>query len=193
MMLERLFIRRLGSNCRRRRAERSFYDILQVKTGATSKEIKSQYFKLCKSLHPDVQNTKRTSMEFVQLTEAYQVLRDARKRREYDASLGLSSASHIFEQNEESSWSQRQRQREQQAQWDQWSQRKTHSASEVEAEAAKWTRLAHTQSRKAADFQKVKDSETKRRADEEAFRTRVYIVGTVCIGYILALVISKHR
>ncbi|KAI9918809.1 hypothetical protein PsorP6_011695 [Peronosclerospora sorghi] len=59
---------------------------------ASSKEIKAAYLQLAKSLHPDVTDNDETKAErFKHVNEAYAVLSDAQKRREYDASLPLES------------------------------------------------------------------------------------------------------
>ena len=60
----------------------SFYQLLGVNPKASSKEIKAQYFKLCKKTHPDANS--QASSQFIQLTEAYNTLKDPKLRREYD-------------------------------------------------------------------------------------------------------------
>ncbi len=60
----------------------SFYELLGVKPKASTKEIKAQYFELCKKTHPDTNS--HASSKFIQLTEAYNTLKDPLRRREYD-------------------------------------------------------------------------------------------------------------
>jgi len=61
------------------------YDTLNVPRTATSEEIKQAYFKKCKELHPDMNSNKSNSHEnFTQLNEAYSVLGNPLKRKEYD-------------------------------------------------------------------------------------------------------------
>lgn len=60
----------------------SFYQLLGVHPNASAKEIKSQYYKLCKTAHPDAGGD--TTARFIQLTEAYNTLKDPKLRREYD-------------------------------------------------------------------------------------------------------------
>lgn len=68
---------------------RTFYEILQVPHNSDLKEIKAQYYKLCKILHPDTKNESESSVEFQEISTAYETLRDTKKRREYDRSLAL--------------------------------------------------------------------------------------------------------
>jgi DnaJ-class molecular chaperone len=64
---------------------RTYYDILGVKKGASEKEIKSAYRKLARKYHPDVNPGDKTSEEkFKEISEAYDVLSDKKKRAQYD-------------------------------------------------------------------------------------------------------------
>lgn len=71
--------------------EKNFYEVLQVRKDATLVEIRKAYYKLVKQLHPDKKGyrmgTKEEEELFVQITEAYQVLREPNKRRIYDREL----------------------------------------------------------------------------------------------------------
>lgn len=66
---------------------KDYYQILDVKRGATEAEIKSAYRKLARKFHPDVNKTKDAEQKFKDLNEAYEVLSDKSKRQRYD-SLG---------------------------------------------------------------------------------------------------------
>lgn len=70
------------------------YEVLGLKRAATKAQVRSAYFELSKSFHPDTVFRKnvgayRTKMEgiFKRLTEAYDVLGKAKARAEYDAYL----------------------------------------------------------------------------------------------------------
>ncbi|TKR87186.1 hypothetical protein L596_011630 [Steinernema carpocapsae] len=69
------------------RCTSSHYETLGVKPRATEKEIKSAYYKLASEHHPDKTGAGRTSeqaLKFVKINSAYEVLKDSKKRREYD-------------------------------------------------------------------------------------------------------------
>lgn len=64
---------------------KSYYDILGVGKSADEKEIKSAYRKLARKYHPDVNpNDKSAEAKFKEISEAYEVLGDAEKRKLYD-------------------------------------------------------------------------------------------------------------
>lgn len=64
---------------------KDFYGILGVHRGADDKEIKAAYRKLARKYHPDVNPNDRTAeTRFKEISEAYDVLSDAEKRRMYD-------------------------------------------------------------------------------------------------------------
>lgn len=66
-------------------AAKDYYAVLGVKRGATDKEIKSAYRKLARKYHPDVNpNDKGAAEKFKEISEAYEVLSDEKKRKLYD-------------------------------------------------------------------------------------------------------------
>ncbi|MET3804610.1 molecular chaperone DnaJ [Nakamurella sp. UYEF19] len=72
--------------------EKDFYAALGVSKTATAAEIKKAYRKLARDLHPDKNpNNKQAEEKFKTVSEAYDVLSDDAKRKEYDearASVG---------------------------------------------------------------------------------------------------------
>ena len=63
--------------------DKKLYDILQVDTNCSQKEIKKAYHKLALIHHPDKNNNKKNSI-FNNLNEAYNILIDVEKRKKYD-------------------------------------------------------------------------------------------------------------
>jgi curved DNA-binding protein CbpA len=68
---------------------KNHYKTLGVSRRATQKEIKSAYRALAIRYHPDVTRLDKEKAEewFIIISEAYWVLKDAKRRREYDLTL----------------------------------------------------------------------------------------------------------
>ncbi len=66
-------------------AKRDYYEVLGVNKGASDADIKKAYRKLAKKYHPDANpNNQEAEAKFKEATEAYEVLSDEGKRRNYD-------------------------------------------------------------------------------------------------------------
>lgn len=66
-------------------AKRDYYDVLGVTKGATDAEIKRAYRKLAMKYHPDKGGSREDEEKFKEANEAYSVLSDAQKRKNYDS------------------------------------------------------------------------------------------------------------
>ena len=65
--------------------EKDLYAILGVKKGDNEAAIKKQYRKLARELHPDkTKGDKKLEDRFKDVSEAYEVLSDDKKKAEYD-------------------------------------------------------------------------------------------------------------
>jgi molecular chaperone DnaJ len=62
---------------------RDYYDVLGVSPDAGADEIKRAYRQLARRYHPDISGDERAA--FVEVSRAFEVLRDPRQRRTYDA------------------------------------------------------------------------------------------------------------
>ena len=71
-----------------------YYKVLNVSTNATPKDIKASYYQLAKKFHPDTYFTKtekpsesefkEIDIKFKTITEAYGILSDQEKRKQYN-------------------------------------------------------------------------------------------------------------
>uniref|UniRef100_A0A671YBN3 DnaJ heat shock protein family (Hsp40) member A3a n=1 Tax=Sparus aurata TaxID=8175 RepID=A0A671YBN3_SPAAU len=66
-------------------SKQDFYQVLGIPRTATQKEIKKAYYQMAKKYHPDTNKEDPQAKEkFAQLAEAYEVLSDEGKRKQYD-------------------------------------------------------------------------------------------------------------
>jgi len=78
----------------KQQTQTDYYSVLEAWPKSSADEIKKNYFRLAKLYHPDVAgNTPESKERFKLINEAYSVLIDPQKRREYDETLRKKSDS----------------------------------------------------------------------------------------------------
>jgi len=69
------------------RTRKAYYKILEVQPQASPEAVDVAYRRLARLYHPDLNPGKDSTLQMQELNEAYGVLRDPQKRREYDLYL----------------------------------------------------------------------------------------------------------
>ena len=84
----------------------TYYDILQLKQDATLTDVRKAYRRLAMQHHPDRNrgNEEEATLIFQKVSEAYEVISDETKRKEYDEALRSGSVG-------DNTWKQRQQRR----------------------------------------------------------------------------------
>lgn len=65
----------------------NYYQILGISEDATIEDIKKSYRKLALKYHPDINPSNNSTAKFIEITQAYEILKDADKRKAYDSSI----------------------------------------------------------------------------------------------------------
>ncbi|KAK4293227.1 hypothetical protein Pmani_034060 [Petrolisthes manimaculis] len=79
----------------------TLYDVLGVSQDASETEIRRQYQELARQFHPDKSDTDSAKEKFLKVTEAWHILGDTQKRREYDDQLKREKLYQEFPVSEE--------------------------------------------------------------------------------------------
>jgi hypothetical protein len=73
--------------------EKDYYAILQISRNASQDEVERAYKRLSQAYHPETSQKKRAAQRHADVQEAYETLKDPRKRRQYDRQLASTRAS----------------------------------------------------------------------------------------------------
>lgn len=78
---------------------KNFYEVLRVRTNATTAQIKKSFITLVSKYHPDIYKGDKSYAERYTaiLTEAYATLRDENRRKEYDLKHNIDSTLNLFQ------------------------------------------------------------------------------------------------
>lgn len=69
----------------------TLYGVLGIRQGANDADIKTAYRRMAKQWHPDVSKEPGTAEQFRAIQHAYDILREPRQRKKYDAGLKLAA------------------------------------------------------------------------------------------------------
>ncbi|MBM4761447.1 DnaJ domain-containing protein [Bacillus sp. B15-48] len=72
---------------------KNYYSVLGVSRSATGEDIKKAFKKLAKTYHPDINHAPDAHQRFIEIGEAYEVLKDPSARANYDRLLGYGTSS----------------------------------------------------------------------------------------------------
>ena len=71
--------------------EKNYYQLLGISINASEEEIRKAYYNLAKKFHPDRKTSDKSDTlgpeEFALITQAFNILKDPKKRKEYDEKL----------------------------------------------------------------------------------------------------------
>ncbi len=84
---------------------KNYYDILRVRHTATQEQIKDAFIELVSKYHPDIYSgDKNYAQEYTALlTEAYSILKDPDKRKDYDMTQGIENGTIYANTNQTNS------------------------------------------------------------------------------------------
>ncbi|XP_050432243.1 protein tumorous imaginal discs, mitochondrial isoform X2 [Adelges cooleyi] len=91
--------------------KKDFYNILGIAKNASQKDIKKAYYQLAKKFHPDTnKGDPSASKKFQEVSEAYEVLGDESRRKEYDtwgstSNMNMGGTGGMGNENYQNSWS----------------------------------------------------------------------------------------
>ena len=82
-------------------SEKNLYEILEISSTSTASVIKSAYRKLARKYHPDLNSGDASCIKkFKEITEAYEILSDEEKKKNYDLLRGFYTENSQAKRNE---------------------------------------------------------------------------------------------
>lgn len=161
---------------------KNYYEILEVDKNASEEVIEKAYKTLAKKYHPDLQNNSNSQNKMQQINEAYEILSNDFKRREYDEKLQKQSVS-VEEYNKIIQENNRLKQDLQKA---------TSSNNEINSnqiDSLQFARRYYSKIKRAS--QQPQMQYNRRRINislEKIKKLIIYILGLVIIGILLAII-----
>jgi len=86
---------------------KNYYHILEIDFGSDINAVKKAYKKLALKYHPDKNSNSNASALFIEITEAYEVLKDRNKKEQYDdlyVKFNDTSAEHATQKTKSAEW-----------------------------------------------------------------------------------------
>lgn len=65
----------------------NLYSRLRIGQNATQEEIRKSYLQMAKKWHPDLNSSARSHVQFLAISEAFEILSDSERKTQYDLSL----------------------------------------------------------------------------------------------------------
>eukprot|EP00933_Yihiella_yeosuensis_P080912 TRINITY_DN94428_c0_g1_i1.p1 TRINITY_DN94428_c0_g1~~TRINITY_DN94428_c0_g1_i1.p1 ORF type:complete len:234 (-),score=39.90 TRINITY_DN94428_c0_g1_i1:65-721(-) len=171
------------------------YRLLGVSRSASKDTVRAAYLGLAKKLHPDVNKAPSARQEFQKVREAYEVLSDESKRREYDRQMGVDSRSNGSGPSaggpSASSWAMYDRARRQGGFY---SQQRTAPQSEAEAmRRAREQAQEDIRARAQAHYYSMHGGFNQNRYQRTIVETMLRFVPLVIPLWLFLLIVGMHR
>lgn len=83
---------------------KNYYKILEISRNASEKEIKKAYRLLAIKIHPDKNSQPDATLKFIEITEAYEVLSNNRRRQHYDQLLASEEQKTKINEQQKRRW-----------------------------------------------------------------------------------------
>ena len=161
---------------------KNYYEILEVDKNASEEVIEKAYKTLAKKYHPDLQNNSNSQNKMQQINEAYEILSNDFKRREFDEKLQKQSVS-VEEYNKIIQENNRLKQDLQKA---------TSSNNEINSnpiDSLQFARRYYSKIQRASQQPQIQYNRKKINISFEKIKKLIiYILGLVIIGVLLAII-----